>query len=481
MHTGVVLGTAVALAALMSTACSAQEPFKLPDPPANLDELGAKVQRTMTLLATSTPQKRNRVRVLFYGQSVTAGQWSRAVADNLRKAFPHADLVIENRAIGGYEAPTLIHTAEYDLYPFYPDLLIFHVYGGVQSGEQEQIIRRTRQRTTAEILLWTSHFRWPGNLPRDGSPEDEGAQKLYQADERRAAMIRSLAGKYGCELAEVRKAFSQYLRGNGLFPKDTLADGVHPNKLGNFLIEKLMMPSLRYDATFPTDVWENLVRDIPVADGAVQRTDGGGLRLSFRGNRVDVLPAHGAEETQGAARVLIDGRPPSELPELHYHTRPSAAPHVWWPAINRIDHDRPLVAEDWTARITQCDPDKNILKYEVVGSKTGPDGSGDHTKRFVSNSGRVVIDPGRWMVCHALRYRKKPLPEGYEVTWQVKPLFVDTYRAPVTDDAAREYATTLAQGLSNAQHTLELIPVGDGALPVAAFRVYTPPLPIEEE
>ena len=34
----------------------------------------------------------------------------------------------------------------------------------------------------------------------------------------------------------------------------------------------------------------------------------------------------------------------------------------------------------------------------------------------------------------------------------------------------------LVQGISNAAHTLELIPAGDGPVPVAAFRVYRPPL-----
>ena len=45
---------------------------------------------------------------------------------------------------------------------------------------------RVRERTTSEVLLWTSHFRWPRDLPRDGSPDDEGARKLYQADEERS-------------------------------------------------------------------------------------------------------------------------------------------------------------------------------------------------------------------------------------------------------------------------------------------------------
>ena len=66
----------------------AQDKFEAPPLPANLDQLGKNLQRTMTLLATSTPEHRNRVRILFYGQSVTAGPWSYAVMEDLKKAYP---------------------------------------------------------------------------------------------------------------------------------------------------------------------------------------------------------------------------------------------------------------------------------------------------------------------------------------------------------------------------------------------------------
>lgn len=451
----------------VTTRAVAADSFTPPPPPPNLSELGAKIQRTMTLLATSTPQKRNRVRILFYGQSVTAGPWTKAVADNLRNAYPHADLEIENRAIGGYAAPALINTAEYDLYPFYPDLMIFHVYGG-EGGELEQIVARTRQRTTAEILIRTPHFRWGKDHPRDGSPADPTTKKLTEDDERQSKLIRELAVKYGCELAEVREPLRQYLAANHLFPKDTLGDSVHPNKLGAFLIEKLVMPYLRYDPKFPPAPWKDLVRDIPVGSGPVE--------LAFEGNRVDVIAAHTSNVTPGTAKVLIDGKSPSQLPELYYHTRPKAAPGVWWPAINRIDREKPLVLEKWTARILECDVEKNLLRFEVTGSQTGPDGQGDLTKRFVSHSGRVVIEPNMWSIIGALRYRKMTLPKGYEVTWEVKPLFTDTYAAPKTTDPAKEYATTLAQGLTNTRHTLRLVPNGDGPVPIAAVRTYRPPL-----
>jgi|GEM_PF-3571525 len=64
-------------------------------------------------------------------------------------------------------------------------------------------------------------------------------------DEERVALWRQLAPKYGCEVAEVREALRASLREHGLYPKDTLADSVHPNALGNFLIRKLVAPPLR--------------------------------------------------------------------------------------------------------------------------------------------------------------------------------------------------------------------------------------------
>ncbi|MDZ7617521.1 MAG: hypothetical protein U1E05_10980 [Patescibacteria group bacterium] len=82
-----------------------------------------------------------------------------------------------------------------------------------------------------------------------------------------------------------------------------------------------------------------------------------------------------------------------------------------------------------------------------------------------------------WMVNWSLRYQNKTLPADYKVTWETKPLFVDTWEAPRQFDPARESTrtTTLAQGLANGEHTVTLKPVGEtGSLPVAAFRVFRP-------
>ena len=64
---------------------------------------------------------------------------------------------------------------------------------------------------------------------------------------------------------------------------------------------------------------------------------------------------------------------------------------------------------------------------------------------------------------------------GYEVTWKVVPLFSDVY-APSGSDHSRPCTITVAQNLTNERHILEIIPNGDGPVPVQAIEVYRPPL-----
>ncbi|MCY2990672.1 MAG: hypothetical protein NTY19_22755 [Planctomycetota bacterium] len=65
--------------------------FPPPEPVSDPSPLGRGIQRTMTLLANSTPQHHNHVRVVFYGQSITEQEWSKQVTSALScwwKAVP---------------------------------------------------------------------------------------------------------------------------------------------------------------------------------------------------------------------------------------------------------------------------------------------------------------------------------------------------------------------------------------------------------
>jgi hypothetical protein len=110
----------------------------------------------------------------------------------------------------------------------------------------------------------------------------------------------------------------------------------------------------------------------------------------------------------------------------------------------------------------------------LSGSTTGPAGSGRSDQRFVSNSGRVVIEPEDWDVEYVLSLPNiKPLPSNFTVRWQVVPYYLDAVTPAASQDPSIETSGTVAQGLSNQNHVLEIL--GSGKPPLAAVRVYCPP------
>jgi len=419
-------------------------------------EMGVGIQRTMTLLATSTPQRPNTVRILFYGQSITEQEWWKMVAEDLRRRFPHARLHIENRAIGGFAAQRLVLPAEHDLYPFYPDLLIFHVYG--DHREYERIIRRVRSRTTAEVLMQKDHVtKWPA--PPFDPAKDKG---MWWDDLMNNRFLPEIAARYRCGLVDVRSAWLDYLRTNRLEPAQLLRDGVHLNAHGNYLLAELIKQYLVHRPDLPQDSWRDLVRTYEQGRDFVWRE--GRMRLEFEGNRVDV------EARLPAGRrvcVLIDGRKPSEFPGCYAITRPQPGP--WSPlALVRVDHERPLVLEDWSLTITDVSPDGKRWSYSVRGSITGPDGDGRSDAVFVSASGRVKIDPAAWFANGGPRV-------GYAIRWKVVPMFADVLEPAQGADEAGWQWVTVAQGLPNGPHVLELAADEPAGIAVRSIRAYRPP------
>ena len=435
---------------------------------------GRNLQRTMRLLAESTPEKRNTVRVLFYGQSITEQAWWKIVADDLRARFSHANLVIENRALGGFASQMLVRTAETDLYPFQPDLLIFHVYGA--HDKYEDIIRRTRERTCAEILIQTDHVTKPGDLSEETDPAKVPIQSGKWDAFFNHNFLPSLARKYGAELCDQRTIWKRYLTDYALEPKALLKDNVHLNAHGEFLMAEIVKAHLRRDASFdpaPAEAW---VKTLVV--GKDVRFENGKLRVEFEGNRVDVVAKAGSA---APAAVTIDGRKPSEFAELYGFTpavtKPEGKWPVKWPIIAPIGSEKPLLIEDWTLDVKRADPaNEKLFTFTLSGSKTGPDGEGRSDAKFVSKSGRVVIAPEDWNAAYALALAGiKPVPESFTVKWSVVPRFVDAFTSPGVKDAAIETTVTLAQGLANTKHTLEI--TGPADTPISALRIYRPAQP----
>ena len=467
---GLALAALIALSACRVLAAESivYPPARFPDP----GGWGKNLQRTMRLLATSTPERRNRVRILFYGQSITEQHWAKLVEEDLRRRFPHANLVVENRALGGFASQRLVRTAETDLYPFQPDLLIFHVYGA--HDRYEDIIRRTRERTTAEILMQNDHVTKPADFTEETDPA-----KLPPAGKHWDAFMNhnwlpSLAKKYGAELCDQRALWKAYLKEHHLEPQALLKDSVHLNAHGEWLMAECVKAYLRYDPQLGPSPAEGWVRTYAV--GQDVRWADGRLRLDFDGNCVEVVCKPG---DASPAAVRIDGRKPSEFAGLYCFTRAVTQPEgkwpVKWPVLAPIGSENRLLVEDWTLAARREDAEGKRFSFALTGSKTGPDGGGHSDARFVSESGRVVIETNGWDVAYALSLGGiKPVPERFEVKWRVEPRSVAEFASPGVNDPTTETTVTLAAGLPNGKHTLEL--VGGVATPISAIRVFQPPL-----
>ncbi len=436
-----------------------------------VDSYGQNIQRTMYLLDSSTPHHRNTVKILFYGQSITEQRWSKAVTADLKARFPNANLIVENRAIGGFASPLLVKTAEADLYPFYPDLLIFHVFGS--EVEYENIVRRVRQRTTAEIILQTDHLSAADSLDEPVTSTTISLSRLSPwagdlwAPWMNYVFLPSTAAKYQAELINQRGLWKRYLRDFQLKPSELLRDDVHLNDRGCFLMAEIMKAYLRYDPKYDNKNSAGWVQDFTVGRD-VDWCDGK-LTLNFIGNRVDVICGSGEAEP---ADVQIDGQFPSQFPSLYACTRTTYFPDSLWPCLLQVGSRAPLEVEDWTITLRDVAADMSQFRFDVVGSKTGPDGSGENDKPFVSDSGRVVIDPADWIFDYACNAYQRTVSDGFEIHWRVYPLFHDQFISPGIDDPAIETTVVLAQGLPNAEHQLEIC--GDARTPVKAIRVYRP-------
>lgn len=415
------------------------------------------IQRTMKAMAESTAARPARVRILFYGQSIVGQHWSRQVMEELTRRYPTVKFEVQNRAIGGYGAERLSRTAESDLYPFYPDLLFFHDYGSL--AKYEEIVKKVRETTTAEIILWSSHLS-RGQRPREMLAERDARTKT----------IADIAARYGTMYVDLNRKWCEMLVRNGWAEYDLLADGIHMDRktpaldlYAQFIYEDMA----RLPGAEAEPAVNGSIETIPLDDPRVKVAADGSLTLAFTGNRV-VAVSDGTGVADAIGSLTLDGRNPATFPELWYTTRPGTGP-MWMPFVDHVDIDAPAVAEDWTLTFLEgTKPDANPIVYSVVGSVTGPDGTGNTRERFRSKSGRAVLDPKDINCVWQYKYAKKEAKPGFQVKWRTQPLFAAPY-VP----AAAETRTTLVQNCANGPHTLTLAAKG-GRLGIGGFIVYAP-------
>lgn len=468
---------------------------EIPDVPPSPDEayFGANLSRTMALLESGGRTNRP-VRIVFYGQSITAQEWTWFLVRRLRERYPKTTIEAENWAISGWGIHRLNHTIKHDVLRARPDLVILHAYNG-GSWEWERILQKLRRETTADIMIRSPHLsRHEQNEP-------------IRPDSSESLMLRQLARKYGCEMVEGRREWTEYIRTHKMDPENLRSDGVHLNRNGSILMAQLHE---RHFRAYP--VWRPWFQTVRRYDAMRQLADnhtdevrlsGEGwsiervnylsshgdkdrLELTFQGNRVDlVMP-----QCEGKAKILVDGKPPSEW-NLFHGTRPSHSPAL--PAALMTYHmGKDMVEEDWTLTFTHVSGDRKKFRYKVEGSVTGPDGEGSGEETFVSNSGRITILPAGFFPQRKGADNRKtelePTTENWQIRWHVQPLFEDIIqgtRQLKGEEWRPRYNhpyryKTIIDGLPPGEHVLTLLPIKpvnpNHTFALSAVEVHRPPL-----
>lgn len=428
------------------------------------------LQRVRALLARSTRENPVPIRILIYGQSITQQEWWIYTTNVLQKAFPEANLVVANRAIGSFDASFLIKTAEIDVYSFRPDLIIYHSYGPYGIGRQwEQILRAFRARTTADIILIGNHPLYERDL---AEPTDPDLIPVPSEAWLNYLVCESLSRELGLCFPDNRTAWKHYVTAKKVPLSSLLLDGWHFNLAGSELQTAILRPFLEAPPVMPAiDPLNNgRVNTWPVGHPAV-KWEGNRLRFAFVGNRVDALERVG---TPRRCQVRIDGKVPTSLPSGRGHRRVP----LWmgesypWPALLQVGAIAPLALETWAIRVSRINPtNAHDFEFELSGSVTGPDGVGTSTNLFVSRSGRVRIAPDDW---------NPRLPAGVSqlgvyLIWNTENRAVDEYRPGSSPVRKGESVTTLVNDLPDGPHVLELIAdEGSEPVPLEALRVYHP-------
>ena len=438
--------------------------------------VGSTVSRTMDLLATSTAEHRHRVKILYYGQSITrdadsSPKWFEKVTSTLKQKYPHAQIETEMLAVGGFGATEMLGPSMMDFPAHYPDLVIWHNYGGYT--DSEQLLQYWRKATTAEIAIQNWH---PKGTDKQLSPTNGEERMSY-------VYLPDIGKRLGAELVDIRTPWRQrWLAMNTPVSDLVKPDNTHLAQGGSEWMAEFTLASLKHDDKVIVDPLK-LVRSYRV--GSDIKWDGRKLSLQFDGNRVELLAAPSPATREAAADVTVDGMAPSKFSSAYVHGRPNGAVDADWPwrtaAPSSVEAKSGLVVEEWTLTITQIAYSEPVTcTYNVTGSVTGPDGTGQCQSTFTSNSGRVVIPAKAWghlLTAKNANYKVTVTPNT-KFKWKVVPLHEDKYPPALLmpNNAGAEHWTTVVSNIPNGRHTLELRAMGTETPQISAIRVFRPPL-----
>ncbi len=366
-----------------------------------------------------------------------------------------------------------------------PDLVFTYTNGSPEG--LEKLILEVRRHTTADVLTGSLHF-----FERSKLTEQEIERGLVDWEQ-----VRAISRKYDVEFVENRRELADYLKRIGEEPPTLVGDPVHQNAHGRLRIwdnivrhvAKHRNPSYdpasrerRLRVTSPPEGTEEKITTTgdwtTSGDCLVARQKDARIRVTFRGNRLDVIGKR--TPGGGTAKILVDGVPGDQVPAFFTNfiqpgrdnQRVLEGPGPGDVAPHAVSLGKNVVPQSWTITMTSDTGD-----YRLEGSATGLDGQGNSLKPFTSNSGQIIIEPELWRHTRIDPKTNEPFYANRAGdTFQF-----DVYRSSVGEvsfNSPEEQAfyEPLVQNLKNTLHTVEMIASGDGEVTIDSFYVYQPPL-----
>jgi hypothetical protein len=396
--------------------------------------------------------RKSPFKIQFYGQSIVAGLNLKRIEQTFQEDFPEVNIEILNNSIGGYQAPLLKQTAYFDLYPEYPDLLIFHAYGGIESGELEELFIDIKSNLASEVVVFDHHISYV--------KDSVGQVDNIQLQDKQSAYIEQLAEKYGYGFISVRDYWKEFLRLNKDFNiKSLLRDNVHPNDAGNCLMEMVLVESLN------KAIKSNQEKALELTHEAIELGLMDEYNFSFIGNKIDLEPS--LESVGSVIDILIDGKKPQQIPALYTVSRPRSVPGQWWPAINRIFLSDSIIpnVEQWTITFYEINWKSKTYLLKAHGDISGFQGNGSSGKDFESINKAISFKHKDVAIFFNDR-RKKDYKE-LDVEFEVNNRFKSPMKITSTT------TQTLLQLLDNKKHSIKIKSVF-GSLKKSKLFIYKP-------
>jgi len=411
-------------------------------PVVDTSRVGYGIQRTMQLLETSTPEHKNTVRIAFCGQSITDGnnnKWPAAVIAYLKFKYPNADIQVQNFGIGGYNTWLMGKILPNDISSFYPDLVFFYDYGDMYL--YESFIKFIRETTTAEVIIQTEHI-------------DTGTG--FGSEVNSTVNLPQIANDYGCELANVRTNWQNYLTANSLSASSVLSDTVHLNAQGQALMYEILKQYFVY-RPYDTSTYDDRTDTFTISSKLAWNNSTNTLTLPFKGNRIEMVSP---VQNGFTGTVKINGTKPSNFLELYNTTRyTNLTNHVYAAYYNNIVFLKPVPPQTWTIEFTRIGTTKNDYDFTITGSINGAEGSGNCLSDFTTTSGSMLFQKNYF-------YNKATPAVGKKL------IFDTTFNG--TDNVIFSGTEKLASNLPLMDNTLVLTNTSATTPTFAAIKAYRP-------